>query len=216
MLRTECYPLGELSANCYFVSSKEDGVSLVLDPGAPSRRLEEAIDRFGADKLQYILLTHGHFDHISGVAALHQKYPQAQIVLGKGDSDFPSEPRLHLGCHFDLSVEPFKADIPVQEGSVLPFGKRNIEVISTPGHTKGGVCYRIGDCLYTGDTLISGTTGRTDFPTGSMREMMQSMARLAAIPGDLKVYCGHGESSTLDYERTYNMYMRMHHDNNFD
>ena len=96
----------------------------------------------------------------------------------------------------------------VNEGDELPFGDSSIKVISTPGHTKGGVCYITGGCIFTGDTLISGTTGRTDFPTGSLHDMYNSMSRLASIKENLTVYCGHGQSSTMDIERRYNTYIR--------
>lgn len=208
MIKTECYPLGALSANCYFVYDSENGVSMIVDPGMQSVRLEQRINDFGADKLKYILLTHGHFDHIGGVAYFKGKFPDAQIVIGEGDADFTTDPRLSLGANFDYEFECFQADILVKEGDELPFGKEKIAVMSTPGHTRGGVCYILGESIYTGDTLISGTTGRTDFPTGSSRQMYQSIARLAQLPDELEVYCGHGDSSTLEYEKIYNIYMR--------
>ena len=208
MPKVKCFPLGELMANCYFVYDEESGVSLVVDPGDVSAELEECIDRFGADKLRYILLTHGHFDHIAGVAHLKQEYPDAKIVIGEGDKSFTSQDNLNLGYHFGLSCDPFRVDIPVSEGDELSFGQEKIKVLSTPGHTRGGVCYIIGDSIFTGDTLISGTTGRTDFPTGSLQDMYRSIARLAAIEENLTVYCGHGPSSTMELERQYNIYMR--------
>ncbi len=208
MIKTECYPLGVLAANCYFVYDAENGVSLLIDPGTLSDRLEQRINEFGADKLKYILLTHGHFDHIGGAAYFKRKFPEAEIVIGEDEAEFTTNPRLSLGDFFDLEIECFKPDILVNEGDELPFGKEKISVLSTPGHTKGGVCYIIGGSIYTGDTLISGTTGRTDFPTGSVRQMYDSMAKLASIPDDLAVYCGHGESSTLEYEKIYNVFMR--------
>ena len=111
MIKTECYSLGALGANCYFVSDADNGVSLVVDPGVESPEVEARIIAFGEEKLRYILLTHGHFDHIGGVAALKKRFPGAQIVLGEGDSGFPSDARLNLGYHFDLDVPSFTADL---------------------------------------------------------------------------------------------------------
>ncbi|MBQ9461221.1 MAG: MBL fold metallo-hydrolase, partial [Clostridia bacterium] len=178
------------------------------DPGATSSLLEECIDRFGGEKLKYILLTHGHFDHIAGVAHLKVEYPGAKIVIGEGDKNFTSQDNLNLGYHFGLTCDPFKVDMAVNEGDELPFGSYKVKVLSTPGHTRGGVCYIIGDCIFTGDTLISGTTGRTDFPTGNLHDMYRSMAKLAAIEENYKVYSGHGPESTMELERQYNIYIR--------
>ncbi len=202
----ECYPMGELGANCYIVTD-ESGEMLVVDPGVRSEKLNRRIQSCGADQLRYILLTHGHFDHIGGVAALKQAFPSAKIIIGQKDAVFTEKDNLNLSLFFEGSIEHFTPDLTVQDGDRLPFADGAVEVIATPGHTEGGMCYVIGDCIFTGDTLISMTTGRTDFPTGSAREMRESMHKLAGIPEDLKVYCGHGESSMLEYERLYNPFM---------
>ncbi len=208
MLKVKCFPLGELQANCYFVMDESTGEALVVDPGDVSAMLETAIDSEAMGKLSYILLTHGHFDHIGGAARLKKEYPEAKIVIGEPDDAFTKDTRLNLGWHFGLSPKEFSADIKVNEGDSLPFGGGTINVMLTPGHTRGGACYIIDDCIFTGDTLISGTTGRTDFPTGNVCDMYRSMLRLAEIEGDLRVFCGHGEPSTLQYERQYNPFMR--------
>lgn len=208
MLKVECFPLGELQANCYFVYDTEEKVALLVDPGDKSNALVSRVREMAGDSLQYILLTHGHFDHIGGVAAMKEAFPQAKIVIGAPDADYPKLQDLNLSWHFGWTIEPFEVDISVEDNDTLPFGGYTIKVLSTPGHTKGGVCYRIGDHLFTGDTLISGTTGRTDFPTGSIVEMYHSMARLAKVEGNPTVYCGHGDISTMDDERQYNIFLR--------
>ena len=209
MLKVKCFTLGELGANCFFVIDEESKDAFVVDPGDESPALEAAIDSHGADKLRYILLTHGHFDHIGGAASLKVRYPEAKIVIGEGDKYFPQNELLNLGLHFDLEVDPFRCDILVNDGDKLPFGSGEIEVLITPGHTRGSACFIADGAIFTGDTLITGTTGRTDFPTGSYEDMVKSIARLAAIPEDLTVYCGHGGGSTLDRERATNYFMRM-------
>lgn len=208
MLNVRCFPIGELQANCYFVTDDDSDVSLLVDTGASSSELEKAIEAFGPEKLEYLLLTHGHFDHIGNAAAIKRKYPNVKIVIGEKESDFTTKDTLNLSLYFDGTLEHFTADILVKDNDELQFGSNRIKIISTPGHTIGGVCYLIGNNLFTGDTIMSCTTGRTDFPTGNIRDMMISVAKIAEIDGNPDIYCGHGESTTLNYEREHNIFMR--------
>lgn len=200
--------LGEIAANCYFVADRENDCAFVVDPGDESSVLSECISDFGGEKLKYILLTHGHFDHIGYAAALKKSFPDAKIVISRGDKDFPSDGSLNLSFFFGIPVRSFDPDIIVNDADELPFGDDKITVISTPGHTRGSVCFKYKDMLFTGDTLLEGTTGRMDFPTGSETDMKESVKKLAAIDEDLIVYGGHGASSDLSHEKKYNYAMR--------
>lgn len=200
--------LGEIAANCYFVTDREHNCSFVVDPGDRSTALCESISDFGGEKLKYILLTHGHFDHIGFAAELKREFPDAKIVIGSKDADFPNDTSLNLSMFFGTPVRSFDPDITVSDGDELSFGDDKITVIFTPGHTIGSVCFRYKDMLFTGDTLMEGTTGRMDFPTGSEEDMAMSMKKLAAIEENLTVYGGHGGSSTLSHEKKYNYAMR--------
>lgn len=207
MIKVECFPLGELAANCYFVTDTEAKVSLLIDMGDFSFEVEEKIRQFGAENLQYLLLTHGHFDHIGYAAEIKKKFPQVKIVIGKEDAAFTNDDSLNLAWHFGLKQEHFDADILAEDGTELDFGMEKIKVVATPGHTKGGVCYIIGENLFTGDTLMSRTTGRMDFPTGSRSDMLKSVRKIAELEGNYRMYCGHGQSTTLDFERRNNIFM---------
>ena len=209
MIKVECFPVGALEANCYAVFDTTQKLCFVVDTGGHSSQLERSIDLFGSSSLKYILLTHGHFDHIGNTAAIKRKYPEAKIVIGAGDSPFTTDDSLNLTAYFgSMSFEHFKADAEVSDGDELSFGDKKIKVIATPGHTKGGVCYLFEHILFTGDTIMSRTTGRMDFPTGSSKDMINSAHKIAGLEGNLKLYCGHGSSTTLDYERENNIAMR--------
>ena len=178
-----------------------------MDTGDYSFELKKRIKEFGAEKVKYILLTHGHLDHIGYASEMREEFPSAKIVIGKDDAHFTNEDDLNLSSLFGMTFRHFDADILVEDGSELAFGSKKIKVISTPGHTKGGVCYIFGDCIFTGDTLFRGCIGRTDFPTSSKEDMKKSLEKLEALDGNYKVYCGHESNTTLDHERKNNIYM---------
>lgn len=207
MIKVQWFPVGQLQANCYFVTDTEADVALLIDTGANSVQLENKIHDFGAEKLKYILLTHGHFDHIGYTAEMKRKYPSVKVVISESEAPFLTNDSLNLSLYFGDKIEHFHADILVNDGMMLDFGNEKIKVISTPGHTVGGVCYIIGNNIFTGDTIMSQTTGRMDFPTGNSHDMFESVKKIAAIKENLNVYGGHGGNSTLDYERKHNIFM---------
>lgn len=207
-IQIKTFPQGLVNANCYVIFDDETKVSAIVDCSWFGLRFKAEIESLGIEKFDYILLTHGHFDHIMGVEKV-QKSLGGKIVIHALDesclsSDVDSRAELFgTSLHFEL-----KADILVKDGDSLPFGNSSIKVIHTPGHTVGGVCYEIENNLFTGDTLFKGTVGRTDFPNGSYAQIIESVKKLAALEGDYNVYPGHEGSSTLDYERKTNPYMK--------
>lgn len=191
-------PVGRLAANCYVVSDEDTLLCAVVDPGdEPSAILDYIEENRLCCRL--ILLTHGHADHVSAAAAL-AKETGAQVCMSKRDVRVP----LGTGDGF---VPPENTQF-CTDGEKLHVGGLVFTVIETPGHTPGGLTFRCEDALFTGDTLFSGSCGRTDLPGGSMPAMLASLARLAALDGDFEVYPGHMDSTTLQAERRCNYYMR--------
>lgn len=198
-------PLGPVRANTYIVSDEKHDGTFIVDAGAYNPRLERLIND---KKIEYIFLTHGHFDHIMGVSELKKCFPEAKVCIHEADAPMLSDDMLSLAFAFGASVDKdLKADIILHDGDELPFGDKKINVIHTPGHTKGGVTYMIDDCMFTGDTLFCGSVGRTDFPGGDMNVLNNSICRLFDIDGDYNVYPGHDMNTTLSDERKNNPYV---------
>lgn len=200
--------LGDLATNTYILTDEESGVSAVVDPAIDSDELFASIEN---KNVKYILLTHGHFDHIGGAKALKEK-TGAQVVIHSEDAPMLNDGILSM---FKLqyphkSTPKVDADILVEDGSEIPFGNGEITVLHTPGHTRGGVCYIFTDdrILFSGDTLFKLSAGRTDFKGGNPREELMSLAKIGALEGDYIVYPGHSEDTTLQFERENNRYMR--------
>lgn len=206
MLYIERFIVSIMQTNCYFVTDKATGLSAVVDPGAYTPGLTQKIEEAG-EKLRYVLLTHGHFDHI-GKADEIRKQTGAKIVIGAGEEEFLRNNDLNLSIMVTPSgFDAFDADILFEENGIVQLGETQFRLIKTPGHTKGGVCYIADNVIFTGDTLMKETIGRTDFPTGSYKEMIESLKKLAALPGDYIVYPGHDDKTTLQHERENNVYM---------
>ncbi len=188
--------------NTYIVTCEETGETAVVDPSLSE---ESLIQKLEDKKVKYILLTHGHYDHIGGVNLVKEK-TGAKVVIHKEDEEMLCDKNKNYGTDSTLIY----ADILVEDGSELPYGNSKIKVLHTPGHTKGGVCYIFEDdrVLFSGDTLFRLTAGRTDLYGGDARTELMSLAKIAELDGDYKVYPGHDAATTLDFERQYNRYMR--------
>ena len=185
--------------NCYLLVDEATGAAAVIDPGDD---VTDTVERLCADNgwtLRGVFLTHGHYDHVGGVTALRRTFPEVPVYLHPADTGGTSQllPTAGLG-----NVTLWR------EGDVVKLGELQVEVLHTPGHTPGSVCLRCRDVLFSGDTLFAGSCGRTDFPGGSMDEMMASLARLGGLEGDLRVLPGHEGETTLSRERQYNPYLR--------
>ena len=197
------------TTNTYIVTDDETGATAVVDPSLPE---ESLIEKLSGKDVQYILLTHGHFDHICG-AKLVKENTGAKVVIHKDD-----EIMLHdvTTNEFQVNCEGYDfpevdADILTEDGTEIMLGNSKITVMHTPGHSMGGVCYLFVDekVMFSGDTLFKLCAGRTDLYGGNGRQELRSLARIGELEGNYRVYPGHEEDTTLDFEREYNRYVRI-------
>ena len=197
---------GEFGSNCWLIAD-DTSEAAVIDPSPEIDIIKEALESRGVT-LKYILLTHGHFDHMTSCDTLRD-FTGAPLAIHRADADalvnsYFNCSRVFMNC--DIVYRP--AEILLEDGDELKFGTLTVKTIHTPGHTKGSCCFLIGDCLFTGDTLFDGSVGRCDLPGGDERELMQSLEKLRSMDLDYKLYTGHGSNTTLSKQKVYNPYLR--------
>lgn len=200
----QCLQGGELQENCYVLTDEKTGAKAVIDPGFWDDRLE-VVAKSG--KVAYILLTHGHFDHTAGVEKLREKTGAPVLALGL-EEPLLTDGRLNVSLAFSGRAYACAPDRLLTDGETFPLGGTKITVLSTPGHTAGSCCYITEEAVFTGDTLMGFSVGRTDLPTGDSRALAGSLKKLLALPGDPAVCGGHGPVTTLEAEREKNPYLR--------
>lgn len=199
----------EIFANCYLIIDEATAAAAIIDPGWYDETIINVLARENVN-LKYVLLTHGHFDHVSGVYGLQHEVG-AEVVIHGSDKEHLLDPQKSLAeGNFPEPHQPVHADILVKDGDVIKLGESEIKVMHTPGHTNGSVCYILEDdrVIFSGDTLFCMTAGRTDFWDGSDEKMIASLKKLIALDGDYNVYPGHNRETTLERERTRNWYIR--------
>jgi len=171
--------VGSLQTNCYIVSDPVTKEAIVVDPGDEP---EEILPEIGSLNIRYIVITHGHWDHIGAVSAL-KKATKAKVLMQA------------------KATYSLKPDQEIKEGDEVVFGQTKLKVLATPGHSPGGICLYSDKHLFSGDTLFYGTYGRTDLLGSSQKDMEASLKRLATLPDDTIVYPGHGRSTTIKQEK---------------
>lgn len=193
---------GVNAANCYIAFDEETREAVVLDPGGDVDDICKALNQFGAT-VKYIVLTHGHFDHTTGVEEL-KNIVGAPVAIGFEDNEMFLKGAMYYG-----PLPNGGADIILKDGDTLKFGSHTMTVMATPGHTPGGICLLVENDIFTGDTLFAGSIGRTDLAGGNYDTIMHSIkSKLMALSDTVAVHPGHGPSSTIGREKLMNPFMR--------
>ena len=193
--------VGPIETNCYIVSDPETKSCAVIDPGFEPERLISVLEEDGLSA-KYVFLTHGHFDHIGGVAELRAR-TGAKVVIHEADAGCLTDPSRSHG-----RVSAGEPDVVASEGSEFRLDSLTFKWLNTPGHTPGSCVILSGGAMFTGDTLFYEECGRCDLPGGDYGQMLASLRRLAELEGDFDVYPGHSGASTLSHEREANQYMK--------
>jgi len=207
-LRIKSIEVGSFAANCYLVSCEDTKEAVLIDPGAEAKKILQMVAEAGVT-VKYVLNTHGHIDHMGADAEVSQALG-APLYIHEGDHLLIQNPRDDLAAYQGVA-KPAKADGFLQDGDIIRFGKEELKVLSTPGHSPGSVCFynEKEKVLFSGDTLFAGSIGRTDFPGGSFPQIISSIKeKLLVLPEDTVVLPGHGPASTIGAEKRYNPFLQ--------
>lgn len=200
----EVLPIGLYGSNCYILG--DDGEGVVIDPGVDAGEILRTAEK-NSLKIKFIILTHGHIDHICHMDKLRD-LTGAEVAVHKADSDTFSNPVLNGSVLTGQDISFRDADIFLKEGDVLEVGSLKLNIIHTPGHTPGGICIKVGNNVFTGDTLFRMSIGRTDLGRGNYEEIIDSIKnKLMILDDNVKVYPGHNESTTIGFERRNNPFL---------
>lgn len=207
-MQIEKFVVGIISTNCYLVKNEESKEAVIIDPGACPDYLVKHIISEGLS-VKAVLLTHGHFDHFMGIEDLLEHF-QVPVYVHEDDQKLLNDIELNCSKRYTPGCV-YKDAISVKDGDKLVLAGIEFDVIHTPGHTGGGVCYYVKErnVLFSGDTLFLNTIGRADLPTSDLAELLKAIKeKLLILPMDTIVYPGHGGETTIEHEKINNPYMK--------
>lgn len=199
--------VGELSTNCYILGDEKTNEGVVIDPGGDFDLIDENIEKLNL-KIKYIILTHGHIDHIKALVPLKEK-TKAKVLIHKEDLAILSNPIYNLSQFTGEDSSFSEPDLLLKDGDTIEFGKTKLLVLHTPGHTPGSISLYTDNLLFTGDTLFCEGVGRTDLPGSSQEKLLNSVKqKLFTKPDDTEVFPGHGPSTTIGWEKKNNPWIK--------
>ena len=208
-MHVERLMVGKLAANCFIVGDQESKRGIVIDPGSEAEQIMKRIDMLEY-KIDFIVLTHGHFDHVGGAVKL-KALTGAEIVIHHLDEEMIENPDLNCSSSMVGEQVAFKPDRTVGDRDIIMAGRYKGQIMHTPGHTPGGICIYFDEAkeVFVGDTLFFGSVGRTDLPGGSRKSLIESLqTKLMKLDDDVAVHTGHGSSTTIGFERRKNPYIQ--------
>jgi len=205
-LIVEKIEVGALETNCYIIAPSANSEAAIIDPGGDAQLISQRLQQLKL-KPRFIINTHGHIDHTGADNKLASLY-DIPIYISSDDTGVLNDPTDNLALLLGEKYEEVKDLKQLKDGQVLDLGGLKLEVLSTPGHTKGSVSILVDDKLFSGDLLFRGSVGRTDFPSSSYKELLESLKKISDLSDEVTVYPGHGPSTTIGEEKANNMFFR--------
>lgn len=201
--------VGAYAANCFIIGDEVSKSAIIVDPGAEAERIYKKVEALEL-KVEYIVITHGHGDHIGGIDTL-RKLTGAKVLIHHDDAEMLENAALNLTQSMNGPNVTLKADRTIGDREILTFGSLKCQILHTPGHTRGGICLYFDQekILFTGDTLFYGSVGRSDLDGGNHKQLIQGiLTKLMPMDDQVTVYPGHGASTSIGFERRKNPFLQ--------
>ena len=205
-MNIETLVVSPFQTNCYLVWKHKEKGAVIIDPGDEDELIVGRLEKLGLNPLA-ILLTHGHIDHIGAVEAIKKRF-HIPLYVGQGEEELLSSPSANGAALLGYQISCPSPDHSLGDGEVVTIGDMEFSVFATPGHSPGGICYFIENCLFCGDTLFAGSIGRTDLPGGDYDQLIESIQKnILTLPENIVCYPGHGPATTVGREKHSNPFL---------